>query len=197
MFELLFTRASAITRHQLAPLAEERRSFLRHLAQQSYRPRSLRSKASQLLAIVQQMNRVRGTSPAQIERATKNRRHLSRLDRRSRPGRLCRAAFRHTATTWLQYLGWLSITPEEITQEHAKLHQFEVFLREDRGLSPHTIRRCGSHALRLLTHLQTLKRPLERITAEDLDTFIAGLTGSCPVRWCTSHGSWPGSLVLN
>ena len=79
MFELLFTRASAITRHQLAPLAEERRSFLRHLAQQSYRPRSLRSKASQLLAIVQQMNRVRGTSPAQIERATKNRRHLSRL----------------------------------------------------------------------------------------------------------------------
>ena len=86
MFELLFTRASAITRHQLAPLAEERRSFLRHLAQQSYRPRSLRSKASQLLAIVQQMNRVRGTSPAQIERATKNRRHLSRLDRRSRPG---------------------------------------------------------------------------------------------------------------
>ena len=178
MFELLFTRASAITRHQLAPLAEERRSFLRHLAQQSYRPRSLRSKASQLLAIVQQMNRVRGTSPAQIERATKNRRHLSRLDRRSRPGRLCRAAFRHTATTWLQYLGWLSITPEEITQEHAKLRQFEVFLREDRGLSPHTIRRCGSHALRLLTHLQTLKRPLERLTAEDLDTFIAGLTAS-------------------
>jgi integrase/recombinase XerD len=178
MFEQLFTRRSAIARHASAPFANERTAFLRHLEQQSYPPRSLRSKASQLLAIVQQMNRVRGLSPAQIERAANSRRHLARLDRRSRPGRLCRAAFRYTALTWLRYLGWLSVTPDKVSEGHARLKKFEAFLREDRGLSSHTIRRCCSHAVRLLTHLQTLKRPLERITAEDLDTFIAGLTAS-------------------
>jgi site-specific recombinase XerD len=178
MFEQLFSLRSAIARHESAPFANERTAFLRHLAQQSYPPRSLRAKASQLLAIVQQLHRVRDLGLAQIEYAANKRRHLARLDRRTRPGNLCRAAFRHTATTWLQYLGWLSVAPVEVSKERTKLNQFEVFLREERGLSPHTIRRCCSHASRLLTHLQTLKRPLRKITAEDLDALIFGLTAS-------------------
>ena len=134
----------------------------------------------QLLAIVQQTALVggAGVAPEQIERAAQARRYLARRDRRTRPSRHWRSGFRYTAMTWARFLGQLSEDSRPTNDDDAKIMQFEFFLRDERGLSPHTILRCHSHASRLLAHLRACKRPLAKVTVEDLDAFMIGLTAA-------------------
>ena len=180
MFEQLFSRASAIARHRSAPMAEGREAFLKHLAQQSYSRSSLRAKAYQLLAIVQQTRLATAGSvdPELIERAAQMRHYIARSDQRARPSGYSRSGFRYTATTWLRFLWTLSASIRTKSEDEARIALFEHFLCDERGLSPHTIRGCRSNASHLLTHLRGHGRTLSMVTVDDLDALMNGFTTS-------------------
>src|SRR6266446_5166152 len=133
MFDQLFTRQTAISRHQAAPCSEERERYLRHLSSQHYALTSLRRTAHNLLAIVLQTDLA---------------------GRRQVTGEVIRrATLRRTATAWMAFLGKLVADPEPVTRESVVVKQFETFLRDERGLAVSTVEHYCWHARELMEHL--------------------------------------------
>src|SRR5450755_289322 len=179
MFEQLFARPAAVARHRSARFAAERERFLRHLVSQHYALTSLRCAAHDLLAIVLQTDLAdrRQMTGEEIREATRRRRSLHR-GCRQRSSDYIRESLRRTATAWMAFLGRLAANPQPATRDGLVLKQFETFLRDERGLALSTIKRCCSHARRLLDHLTGAGRTLRQIRLDDVDAYMSALTMS-------------------
>jgi len=154
MFNQLFKRESAVARHAAAPMLSERLRYLEHLQIFGASHRTLIQCAHYLLCI--------GTSfrwrfsdsvtRQQIDTAADHwlSRHAS--DSRRTDGQATRTAFVSTTTNWLRFLKRLQ--PDFVEQpDAAQIQAYARYMREERNLSPVTIRcRCGRAAefLRLL-----------------------------------------------
>jgi integrase/recombinase XerD len=173
MFDQLFTRQAAITRHRSAPHAADRERYLRHLSAQHYTLTSLRRVAHDLLALVLQTDLVcrRYVRVAAIRDAVRCRRSLRRGCRR-RSSIHTRESLRRTATRWLDFLGRLTPDLQPATRAGALIKQFEAFLRDERGLAISTIGDYCWHARELLKHLARSGRILRQVRLEDIDSYM-------------------------
>jgi integrase/recombinase XerD len=154
MFDQLFARPAAVTRHRAARYSAERERYLRHLASQHYALTSVRRAAHDLLAIVLQTDllRRRRVTVEVIREATRHRSSLHGGCQR-RSSEHIQQSLRRTATAWLAFLGKLVADPEPVTCQSLVVERFETFLRDERGLAGGTVKRCCWHARRLLDHL--------------------------------------------
>lgn len=173
MFQQIISRPSALARHRMAPLADERIRYLKHLAAQGKSKRTLRREAACLLAITRLL-RLAERSGAAIS-GEEVKKAAARWARRvpplkvHQPGRSSESTFRSVATRWLEFLGRLQPPPASTFDPW--LLEFDAFMRTERGLSDVTRKgRCWTihHCLKRLN----VGDSLSVLTAADIDGLL-------------------------
>jgi integrase/recombinase XerD len=173
VFDLIFFRSDALTRHLSAPLVDERRRYLANCAEEGMSNSTLRSKARTLLSITKYLKLAHGSnnqiSLDEIEKAA------SRWSRKKHPtpSRSIREQFMSEAVAWLSFLSRLQIQAKPAKAYDQMLVEFKEFMEKDRGLSPVTIEhRC--HSVRpFLDRLLHERRSLDMVTVADIDSLLA------------------------
>lgn len=177
MFEQLFERPHALARQRSGPLADERRRYLTHCADQQMAPRTLRGIAIFTLAVARYLRLDdRPGEPitrAKIEAAADRwgRRHPSPPVLRH--PRRARLRFTGCATRWLTFLGRLAPPPPAPQPYADHVTRFTDYMRCERGLSLHTVAyRCRSIG-DFLTRLAADGLRLESVTVAQVDDLLA------------------------
>jgi integrase/recombinase XerD len=177
MFEQLFDRPHALARQRNGPLAEERRQYLVHCAEQQMSQRTLRGIASYTLVVAKAL-RLDGRPGELITRSEieaeadrwANRQPKSRV---SRQVRLSWLRFTGHATRWLAFLGRLrppAALPCPYTDHVA---QFTEWMLQERGLSPRTAEyRCRT-IHEFLAQIDMAGLPLAALTVPQVDDVLA------------------------
>jgi site-specific recombinase XerD len=158
-------------------LAEERQRFLAHCAEQRMAPNTLLEIAYCLLHVATALRLAerpgepitRAEIEAVADRWASRRGHQPAL--RAASSSLRR--FIRYATRWLSFLGRLQ-PPVPVAQPHADLvARFADYMRQERGLSPHTIAgRCRAVG-ELLAQLPQASLRLDTLTAAQVDDLLA------------------------
>ena len=168
IFEDLFTETGTIERYRTAPLAKQRLSYLRHLADSGASRRTLQLVAIEQARLVRLLDLTEGdtVSIAQVEAAVTewsrpgpHRFHSTVPTSAGSNKRVVRGAIR-----WLRFLGWLQEPSVAQSAYHAQLDAYIVWMRDERGLSEENIR---------------VSRPVVR---EFLDWLVASSLPLCSVR---------------
>lgn len=176
MFEELFTGPIALARQRTTAFPEERRHFLRHLKDLGYARNSLRAVAGELVVITRQLD-LSGpevVDVAIIEAAAQ--RWGARATRRRGSTTAARSTrnFRYWATQWLRSWGRLREPPPAAPPPfHDLLDTFTAHLRDERGLTPASIRSHGWKTKTFLAWYWPQGRPLADVTIQDVDDFLA------------------------
>jgi len=170
MFEWLYRQPKALRRQQKAPWDEERERFLVHLSSRGAARYTLRGYAQKLLQIVQEIdaNVSGGVAPEDIGCAVE--RWAARRDRpalESSKSRLVSAA-----THWLRFLDRLRL-PEIVPSPFADLiEDFADWMRQERALSPATIRIRSFHVGYFLNWYQGQGRHFSEVALKDVDAYL-------------------------
>jgi integrase/recombinase XerD len=173
-----------VARHAAAPFAGERERYLTHCALRGDSVVTLRRKAEELYWIARKLE-VRGTLHV-------TRRTLQRVagrstwkERQPRTGRKLKTAavikrFLSHAEAWLRFLGTLSEPPSDVPFQ-SKLDEFSQWAREERGFTDATIVQYVKTIRPFLQWYGALGRPLSRVRATDIDSYLS--KGGAD-RWC-------------
>ncbi len=177
MFNQLFFRSDALTRQLSAPLVDERRQYLAHCAAQGMSMYTLRMKARFLLSIAEYLRLVERPNDAislvEIEKAARRWSRHNRPSPKSSHAKRSREYFIAQGAGWLTFLNRLQTVPEPVTVCGQMLGEFRSFMKEDRGLSPTTVKYNCSSVRPFLDRLLEGKRSLEAITVSDVDSLLA------------------------
>lgn len=181
MFESLFKYARVLARHREGPAAEARRRFLNHCADQGMARATLLRIARELLVIAERIDVVAGKtiSSQAIEAAADRWSRYQHRRRRVQSPRWSQDLFIQTATAWLRFLQLLEEPHDKPSLFADRIADFAAYMRDERGLSPVTIRHQCWHAEQFLQWLQDQDRPFDAVSLEDVDSFLAwrGLQG--------------------
>ncbi len=177
MFNQLFFRSDALTRQLSAPLVDERRQYLAHCAAQGMSKCTLRMKARLLLSIAEYLRLAERPNDAislvEIEKAARRWSRHNWPSPKSSHAKGSREYFIAQGAGWLTFLNRLQTVPEPVTVCGRMLGEFRSFMKEDRGLSPTTVK-CNCSSVRpFLDRLLKGKRSLEAITVSDVDSLLA------------------------
>lgn len=176
MFEELFDGKRALTRQHAGPFAEERRRFLLHLKELGYTRGTLRAIACELIVIASHLDLSNGhLIDAVVVEATARRWAASQMRRhRSRSVALSTRNFRHWATQWLRHLGRLKEpAPARVSPFRSVVDGFVADMRDDQGLSPHSIRSHRWKTEKFLEWFGQQGRPFASVEIQDVDDFLA------------------------
>jgi integrase/recombinase XerD len=193
MFEQLFKRAKALARQRTWPLADERRAYLTHLAQQGMARITQRTAAFYLLIIAHQLRLAQRPSEVISLAEIQNQatRWANRPDRKTTPEGtpLARQRFIAFATAWLRFLGRLLQPPPPPPGPYAdRIAAFAEYLHSERGLSPHTIQTHCKYLLSFLDHLDAPPDDLSQLTLAQIDrTFMDKITRNRYARSTIHH----------
>jgi integrase/recombinase XerD len=181
MFERLFNYPKVLARHAAAPLRTERERFLQHCADQGMAQGTLISKANELLVIARRLDlSVAIVTREQINIAADRWAHDQRRRGRCDGLRWSRGRFAQVATDWLAFIGRLEIEQPELPGAQW-IKPFAAYMRDERGLSPHTIRTSGWFIAKFFSQLTTQQRTLAQATISDVEDF---LTSASEHGWC-------------
>jgi site-specific recombinase XerD len=177
MFEQLFERPHALARQRNGPLAEERRRYLVHCAEQQMSRRTLRGIAIYTLVVAKALRL--DTRPGELITAAEIEAHADRwANRQPKPPALRQARrswlrFTGQATRWLSFLGRLQ-PPAPAPQPYAQhLAQFNDYMLRERGLSPRTAEyRCRTIG-ELLARIDSAGLRLDALTTPQVDELLA------------------------
>jgi integrase/recombinase XerD len=175
VFETLFKYPRVVARHRTGPAVEARERFLKHSVGQGLAGATLLRHARELLVIAERIDITSGEpiGSSAIERAADcwAREQHDRHRVQSLQG--SRKLFVQTATTWLRFLGCLE-EPQSRTVPFAdRFADFAAYQRDERGLSPVTIRGQGWHVEKFLSWLGEQNRSFDDVCLEDVDAFLA------------------------
>ncbi len=177
MFAQLFERPHALARQRNGPLADDRRRYLTHCADQQMARRTLRLIATYTLIVARDLRLADRTGEhiTRTEIAATAERWASRHPRplAMRDTRLARLRFAGHATRWLAFLGRLQlpVTPPRPFADHVV--RFAEYMLRERGLSPHTVAyRCRS-VEDFLDQLTTAGLELDALTVAQVDDLLA------------------------
>lgn len=190
MFETLFCYPAIIARHRDGPFAEDRERFLEYRSSQGLSSTTLQRNAQELLVVAERIEFSNDLliGAAAIEEAAEHwsRRQLQR--KRARDTRWSRQLFVQTATDWLRFLGRLEVSTPTAVPFADRLVIFAAYQRDERGLSPATIRDQNWHVEKFLIWLNEQNRGFAHVSLEDVDAFLAdrGNAGWCRVSVATS-----------
>ena len=175
MFDTLFRYPAIVARHQRGRFAEARELFLNHCAGQGMAHATLQRYAQELLVVAERIDITVGDAigSAVIEAAAD---HWAREQhQRQRAGglRWSRELFVQTATDWLRFLGRLEVPKPKIVPFADRIADFAAYRRDERGLSPATIRNQSWHVEKFLRWLGEQNRSFDDVSLEDVDAFLA------------------------
>lgn len=176
MFETLFKYPRVIARHRAGPAAESRERFLKHCVGQGLAGATVLRHARELLVIAERIDITSGQPivSSTIEAAA----HCwarEQYDRhRVQALQWSQKLFVQTATNWLHFLGCLEEPPPRTVLFADRLADFAAYQRDERGLSPATIRGQGWQVEKFLSWLGQRNRSFDDVSLEDLDAFLAG-----------------------
>jgi site-specific recombinase XerD len=177
MFEQLFERQHALSRHISGPLADERRRYLAHCAAQGMATRTLRLTAQLLIATEQYLNLSERPDEI-ISRQEVDEAGTLWSSRKSLPPiqlhpKLSRQRFIHHAVGWLTFLNRIQNPAKPVTAYDQMLSEFADFMLKERGLSPATIESRCCDVRSFLKRVCDGERPLSTITVADIDSALA------------------------
>jgi integrase/recombinase XerD len=177
VFEQLFKRRPALARQRNGPLAEERRRYLAHCADQQMAHATLRGIAIHMLIVVRALRLADRTGEsitrAEIEATADRwanrhpRPHTMRGTRRSR------LLFISYATRWLTFLERLQPAVPTPRPYADQARRFVAFMLEEQGLSVHTVAYRSRMVEDFLTRLTGAGLQLEAVTVAQLDELLA------------------------
>ena len=182
MFEDLFKETGTIERYRAGPLAEQRLSYLRHLADSGASRRTLKLVAIEQARLVRLLDLTEGDTVgiAQIDAAVAewsrpgpHRYHATVPTSAGSRQRVVRGAIR-----WLRFLGWLREPPVARSAYHAQLDAYIAWMREERGLSEENIRSSRAVVREFLDWLVTRSIPLCCVQSIDVDGAVAAKSAS-------------------
>ena len=171
MFELLFTRPSAIARYRCAPLLNERLAYLARCEQVGIKPSTLRRIASHQLNLVRtfDLRGDEGLNPGKI--AAGVRQWSLPEERLSQPR--ARRRFFSDAERWLRFLGWLE-EPEGACHTHTReVTTFAARMSGERGWSDATVEGCCATLNRFFVWLDERGVDLASVGITMIDEVIA------------------------
>jgi hypothetical protein len=175
MFETLFQYPAVVARQRSGPFAEARERFLNHCASQGFARATLVRRARELLVIAERIDITRGEAIglATIEAAADRWAREQRQRQRAQGLRWSREFFVQTAKDWLHFLGRWEVPQPKIVPFADRLADFAAYRRDERGLSPATIRNQSWHVEQLLGWLGEQNRRFDKVSLEDVDAFLA------------------------
>lgn len=175
MFEDLFTYPKVLARHRMAPAAADRERYLAHCADQGIARVTLARIAQELLVVAERLDVTAGKliTPQEVEAAAQNwARHQQRRQRIG-SGKWSRQLFIQIATAWLSFLGYLAESPDDKENVFSvQVEDFIAYLRDERGLSPSTVRNRRWHVENFLRHVSLSKASIASISVDDVDAFL-------------------------
>jgi integrase len=166
---------AACERHRQAPLLAERVHYLTHWAAQGSIRSSLRVRAQDLLTIIEYLDL---ETAGQIDEEQINKAAERWANRQPQPARVIdfrygKLRFISHARQWIAFLGRLH-QPEVPRQSFAQLiEEFAGYMKEERGLSPVTVRKRCQHVTQFLGRFDEQHRPFNEISILDIDAAIA------------------------
>jgi integrase/recombinase XerD len=174
MFDTLFRYPAIVARHQRGPFAEARERFLNYCCSQGMAYATLQRYAQELLVVADRIDiTISGEIElSAIEAAADCWARQQRQRRRMRDLRWSRELFVQTATNWLSFLGRLEVPKPRSVPFADQLADFAAYRRDERGLSPSTIRNQSWHVEKFLRWLGEQNRSLANISLEDVDAFL-------------------------
>ena len=175
MFETLFQYPAVVARQRSGPFAEARERFLNHCASQGFARATLVRRARELLVIAERIDITRGEAIglSTIEAAADRWARGQRQRQRAQGLRWSREFFVQTAKDWLHFLGRWEVPQPKIVPFADRLADFAAYQRDERGLSPATIRCQSWHVEKLLGWLGEQNRRFDNVSLEDVDAFLA------------------------
>jgi site-specific recombinase XerD len=87
--------------------------------------------------------------------------------------RWSRELFVQTATDWLYFLGRLAVPKPKRVPFADRITDFAAYRRDERGLSPATIRNQSWHVEKFLGWMGEQNRTFDNVSLEDVDAFLA------------------------
>jgi integrase/recombinase XerD len=173
MFERLFQRPFALNRHLNGPLAEERRRFLCHRADQGIGLTGLRVLAHYLLACTHYLrldDRPGEAIPhAEVEEQATLWANRPSHSRNTQPPRSSRGEFLRHACAWLRFLGRLQPPATPRSPFAHQIATFADFLLRDKGLSSRKVRGRCDLVRRFLDRLAAKHISLHDMTLSQID----------------------------
>ncbi|MES0192705.1 site-specific integrase [Mesorhizobium sp. LSJC264A00] len=140
MFEVLFSRPSAIARYRAAPLLKERLLYLSHCEQIGIKLETLCKIAAYQLDLVRILDLHDNDSSNLLRIESSFRRWSLPAERKSRP--LSRRQFDGHAERWMRFIGWLG-EPEVARHSHTReVTIFATRMSSEYGWAAATIEGC-------------------------------------------------------
>ena len=175
MFSTLFHYPRVLARHRNGPSADDRERYLAHCAQGGAAHSTLLGLAPELLAISRRiaLDKGRLIPSAEVEMAADRWVRYQRRHQRILAGRFSRERFIQTATAWLRFLERLQEQQPETPPFADLVQRFDSYLREERGLSSHTIHNRCWHVQAFLGWLSEQGSSIGEMRLEQVDAFFA------------------------
>jgi len=177
MFDQLFKKPRVLARYRDGPLAEERRRYLVHCAEQRMARSTLREIAIYTLGIAKALRLAEGSgelvTSGEIKAAAdcwvRRRSPQRSLPTVSTAWRL----FTRYATRWLSFLGRLQPVTTASQPYAGQVTAFADHMRQERGLSPRTIEGYCCTACEFLAQLGETGLRLDTLTIPQVDDVVA------------------------
>ena len=178
MFDQFLKQPHALAAHRNGPLAEERRRYLAHCAEQQMSQHTLRAIVSYTLLIAKALRLAKRPGElitrAEIESAAN--RWVSRRSEGSRVRknrRLGVRVFTGHAVRWLSFLGRMQV-PAAVRQPYTdQVAQFADYMLRERGLSPWTIVYSRGTIQEFLAQIDKADLQLKMLTAAKVNELLA------------------------
>ena len=176
MFDELFVRYHAVSRHERAPLAEERRRYLMHCANQGMARATLKESATYLLAIVDFLDLEHRADEAisldEIQQSAE--RWLHREPHLPSPNNIADAKKRFVkhARRWLLFLNRLKKPAAALAPYHRFIQQFADYEQHEKNASPRSTAMKCRQIRDFLSQTCTNEDSLQHITIADIDEIL-------------------------
>lgn len=178
MFKSLFHYPRVLSRHADAPLAEERKTFLKHLASQG-RPRSTLLRFARQLRVIATMFKSKLPGPISApeigdcaQRWAKRQRGCGHAQSLKWP----RDHFAQVALAWCGFMGWLKREALPRAAHQSKVDAWSCFLGSEEALAPTTVANYCWWAGGFLKWLREKDVPLRQVTLPKVDGFMRHLS---------------------
>ena len=175
MFDTLFRYPAIVARHQGGRFAAARERFLGHYAGQGMAHATLQRYAQELLVVAERIDITVGEAieSSVIDAAADHWAREQHQRHRAGGQRWSRELFVQTATDWLRFLGRLEVPKPKIVPFVDLIADFAAHRRDERGLSPATVRNQNWHVEKFLGWLGEQNRSFDDVSLEDVDAFLA------------------------
>ena len=175
MVETLFTWKRIKTKHLQAPLLKERQQFLTYLLNEGVSLDRIRTIATMLLHVIRLMkfNQIRAVERSEILCAEELwKRDITEAHTTRKVGPTSAESFHYAALHWLTFLKVIPVSEPSSRPIDLAINDFNSYMTERRGMSPHSIRVYGSRIKRFLEWNLSRGGTISSICLRDVDEYL-------------------------